>query len=971
MCGNILSVAVFTGTAISLWVETACAGVNVIPDGDLTDGKFPSFSSDGSKLTCITEDITWNKCLRLEVGASCTNAEGAVVGQAALYAGRDGRHLGFAVTPETTYDFSLELKGGVDRAYVNAYEWTGDDRWKDMRKLKTKPALNGADMRGVRVGDTWTRFKGSFTTSSGAKRAMIEVKLWSSSRHGGAFAPGSFILVDGVTVAASEKNLDLSPDAIRAPWTKAAASGDGVLTDFVDYYSQKPIDGRTSLKITTQGNAFVFDFTCDDGPGGCTEPGAGDSIWKGDTCEIWFGPVGNERRTSQFAVGITGEKYAAVSDKPVDPDSFTAKSVRTDRQWKVRMTVPFAAFGRPDFKPGDDIAFNAARTRLKKGEPNPVWCAVKSKMNDPSSYGRLFYGRYPLGCAARADYEQKRNDLETAALRAKYEKFRNQKVAVAPVPVTSDFEVPFMPKEIFDAPERIRVRAAVNEWKSVPVAVANLSSREGDYIVVLDHQRPFNKDPAKYNPNATDFGLKGFPAGKMRVRRALKMRDAVTPDPSLRLDPLPYADQASSLTVAPREAGVMWFEFDTRGVKPGVYAGDLRVIPLCEYGKFVHGDRGFHDLRYEGEMKVIPFELEVLPIVLSDKRAIRPALMDSDGISEEGYQLQTELGVTDFTVSPWWFKYARDAQGNLDYSKPSEDCLQAQEKVRQHLAWGRKFDSPPHFVVCYNTAPAFRQMFATKNDPALDERLWPQFLKGIRLAMEACGLTPSQWEIEIYDEPPKGIGDDILRMARIAKTHEPTICLQVALGLHGMTTNQLVEIGKYVDRWTPSDASNWPNPEYAAFLRSEIAKGKRVSHYVCYTSMRLSLNSYFRRHAWMGEKNRTVMDSFYCFRELCGPVGTSDFKTVAMGGSVAYEMFGKVVPSIRYMAMREGVMDIKYIAKLQELAPDDPKVAKFIDESVQNVTSRLAHDPAEPDRVREAVTKMILELQAKRQGSAR
>jgi len=235
-------------------------------------------------------------------------------------------------------------------------------------------------------------------------------------------------------------------------------------------------------------------------------------------------------------------------------------------------------------------------------------------------------------------------------------------------------------------------------------------------------------------------------------------------------------------------------------------------------------------------------------------------------------------------------------------------------------------------------------------------------VKGIRLAMEACGVPTSQWEIETYDEPPVGIFPDMLRMHRLAKAAEPTVQLQMALGKHGMKPEEIAELARYTDAWIGSEASNWSNPAYADFLRSEKAKGKRVGHYVCNTSMRVSLDAYYRRRAWVGEQYDTTGDMMYQFRDDVGPLGTLDYKVPTAGG-IVYAMFGRIVPSIRYMAIREGLTDVKYLAKLREVGAGDAAVEAFIRDSVKRVTVTRKHDPAESDRVREKAAKMILERQ--------
>ena len=67
---------------------------------------------------------------------------------------------------------------------------------------------------------------------------------------------------------------------------------------------------------------------------------------------------------------------------------------------------------------------------------------------------------------------------------------------------------------------------------------------------------------------------------------------------------------------------------------------------------------------------------------------------------------------------------------------------------------------------------------------------------------------------------------------------------------------------------------------------------------------------------------------------------------IILRGAGAYDHY---IPSIRYMAIREGVTDLKYISLVK-----DPAKAR---EYLKRIYVTNSHDPKEPERVREEILK--------------
>ena len=933
-----------------------CMAENLVPGGDFTEakkGKIGWCRREMGAFSLFNEEYTWNNCGKLEIRETYTNGN-ALVRSAVVTIGQDGKFNGFAVKPNTRYDFSVDLRGGVKSATIRAISWNGDNYWKDRRTLKVSP--NGS----APLEDAWRTYKGSFLTPPDAKRAALQVSIWSGSKGGGKlYEAGDFVLVDNVKVEVSRNNFSAQMTE-ALPARKAIATGDGTFDDFVNLRNASVPAAKTTVRPVAVPGAFGFEIVCDE-PRGVSAKDDG-SVWSGDSVEVWFGPVGSERHSTQLGVGANGSKYAAADGKRVDANVFEARVEKRKNSWTVRMKVPFAAVGwKADAKKGDSIAFNVGRHR-RNARAYETWSPLTAGFQDVEHFGELVYDDYAAAfknrylreapCKTRSEYETQAAAAEKAEREAKFAKFKDKRFSVAPVPVTSDFAIPFLPPEIFDPPEEIRLVSAINERKALALAIANLSDRVEDYVVVLE---------TAGRPNVGERGLKGFPNEKLTVRKALRMKDSSAKNPTLRLDPLPGMDDAGSITIPPKEASLVWFDFDTTGVAPGRYPGRLRVIPLGGYGAFKNG-KGYDNITYSGEMQTIPVELEVRPIVLPLKAAI-PTGFFMEGLTEEAFGYQVQLGAEYFNISPWGFAYEKTAEGNIDLDRPTETAKHCAQRVRAHLEWGKKLGFRPKFLVCYSSVYAFRNVYRVKQGAANEIKLWSQYVLGVKKLMNSCGVDDSEYAIETYDEPPANDYASIRAFHEAAKKAAPTVRLEITLGHRKMTVDELRKLGEVTDEWIVWD-SYFREKAYRELFAQQSALGKTIRHYTCDTSPRPSLDSYFRKKAWFGEKYKLHGNMMYQFYDRQGGIGARDFKTPTSGG-IGYFLYRRFVPSIRFMAFREGITDLKYIACLREIAGADKDVEAFVAEAVARALDTCRHDPRAPDRLREKIAKMILEKTGK------
>ena len=112
-------------------------------------------------------------------------------------------------------------------------------------------------------------------------------------------------------------------------------------------------------------------------------------------------------------------------------------------------------------------------------------------------------------------------------------------------------------------------------------------------------------------------------------------------------------------------------------------------------------------------------------------------------------------------------------------------------------------------------------------------------------------------------------------------------------------------------------------------------------------------------NAWFGEYHQAESDSMYRLaedREGC------DWIHPTAGEQLLF-IYGGAVPTMRYMALRQGVMDIKYLAKLREVGKDSPEAQAFLKTAAKRVVIDAPHDKTLPDQVRKEASALILKLQ--------
>lgn len=941
------------------------------------DNAEPSLKGDvlanGGAVSLFVEDANWNRCGRLEISQAHTNADGTVTYSACAFVGGDGETPGVPVKGDTLYDFSFEVRSDtVKRIGVKFQDWQTGVWAKDSKSGKTS-------LEDVFVRPGWSCYKGTFRTHAGATRAALALQMWQSTKFPPVtLAVGDSILFDNVKIEAARdvaqmlvcgEHADVPSPVARV---KAARSGEA-FDDLLRFARVRGAVGSMGAKTTVTLSAGVKSlnarFVCEEPDG--VRIGSADNVWSGDVLELYFGPAaGNVDRTkTQFAWNPAGAKIAMKSGvaMPEWADRWTVRTRVEEKGYASDLEIPYELLGfRTAPAIGEIIALNACRTR--KGECG-CWAPVREGFGEVERFGCFVFGEWNdalknvwnsgVKAETREAFESAVQKLETERRDARFAALKRKPFTVARVPMTSDFSCPFTPPESFEPAERIDVKAAVNEVTGIPVAILNLTGRAEQYLVRLETS---TEDPRRTWRSGYDgrYGLDGLEPERVTLREALRFKDTDQAPCTLRLDPLPEAGDALAVMVPPKEAGVVWIDFNLMDAKPGTYAGRLRVIPLGEPAKF-DPVSGFHNRQYEGEMQDVPFALEVRPIVLS-KASKRPGCFFQSPVDRSHAKMMVEAGAGMFQLSPWSVKYEYDGDtGAIHLDRPKPETVEAIASLRRHAAWARELgvERPTFFVgfSCYDTA---MKTYGCKALPLAERaRRFVNFVKAVEHVMHEAGLVDSDYTIETFDEPDVNRAEEIVAVHRATKAACPGVNLTLTMGASRADIGFFNRVADCTDSWILWDGFYFQQKKNLDFNAAQIARGVGVSHYTCSTSPRTPLYREYRLHAWFGEYHKLSGNHFYWFEDCMGGYGQPDFKVCTAGGLV-YRNFGRTIPSIRYMNLRQGVQDVKYLDRLREIAGDRDEVKEFLEKAVQKVMVSDMHDKTTPDRMREKAAELIL-----------
>lgn len=973
---------------------------NIIKDADCNTNplshEFGQRGVNQAKLSQHIEDLTWNRCLKFEL-TSYYNDKGKNFVNTDVRIGGDDKVNGFVCKPDTTYKFSFELKGTAQRCMVNFYEWTDPkNNFKGFSKKRTSIHL-------INVQKDWTKYQGTFKTSANAKRAGLCIQFWG---YDNTEKLGQYILIDKISIEEEVPNIvnvavktektfsisDISSAKVFVVGNSAQTAAE--TADFRDLKEDKKARFETSAKIWRSGDNIVFDLNMQ---GAKPEVNQKNSIWLNDAAEIYFAPVKNDRRLTQFVVSADGRMWASDGSKEIKTDKWTAKTVLNDKGWRANISIPFVLLGyETSPKEGDFIAFNICRQHVAEGNYNSKPDFGKGnrwawgRMIDHSSwsfgygekdkFGTMFFGSFKPYLQKQLDNikspelaEIKKSvssDPSLAFAQLKYLaeqerllKLGKEKFVVAQIKTDTDTALPFLPVELNNPQAKFKVRAAINEHAPMVLALGNMSNDFEEYRITLTRGWERNEPQLEYwylqNGLKSDDGTL-FPVNQISVRRGVQSRDSEVEKSGRRYDILSSLNEVSSVPVPAKHGGLIWITFDCRNVKPGIYKGFLNVTPLAQnrYISMKHRKDGL--AVSDTSTKRIPVELEVMPFELSDEAL--PLHGFRGGVRQYHFDFMKHYNVCMHMVTPWYF-----------FVKFNKDGSIAKENLRSFLEPHIKLivknikDMPvsqKKVLVAYGTYANFKKVHWNKNEIAFDSpaywNAWRNWCKVMDDVIVRNGIPRKDYSIEIADEPQ-------IRELPPAELSRAAAELKKAVpGVHITITNAsntyAKEMAENVDSWIFSqyeiyDKKRSVNVDY--FCKQP---GKDWSVYCCETQLRLDLYRYYRIHAW---KALDIGAQFLSIYEFYNQQPGIDFIRVLTGGLV-YDTANALVPSVRLENLRIGIDDVRYMKLLEKLAATDSKTAiearKFIKTAAREVVHIYPHDSSIACKMREKAVEFILAL---------
>ena len=970
----------------------ACAqATNLIRNSDFDRNLDQEYRYDAApgamKRSIITEDRTWNKCLKIESLKYTDNKQLGKVFYTAIRFGGDKKNPGFEAKPNTIYTYSIELKGDLP-CRLAVWGWKGTNYWKDMKQLKVTGDSSFKPSR------EWTVKKVTFQTGADTKFVAVGISIWGAEKYKNLPELGKFVLLDKVKV--TEKT-DLLAAAAQKPDEAAASAAKkkAVIANressgFVALRTPRPASVNTEFTVIPDNDKLTVKIRCHEPQAAKIKhdfTGLGGKVWQDDLVEIFFGPVSNDRELSQFVVSAGGGRWMGRGRgskiDPADYQFWSAKTALEKDGWTAEVTIPYQLLGwekRP--APGTVVPFNLARTRTPVPELSS-FAFAGGNFHDVKRYAVLWLDDPGIWFAARKAELTKaaaKTGKELADQIARWElndpadAWRQSAVfqrqiesarlgrrthVLVQVSPSADPAIPMIPAELADPPKKISIRAAVNEFKPLPLAVTNLLNRPEEYRIVIGASKGEAEEISLKHSDGTFF-----PPEKIRLYRGVRVKDSDGKNPGLRYDPLAPMDITSTVVAMPKEAAPVWAIFNTAGVKPGVYSGVIRVIPLGE-----------ETVKEKNKWKLpiydLPLELEVLPFEISREPAIPQSLFAPLYGGRETFRMMMDYDINTVLISPWRIgaKFGPDGSIQSSNLKNAEKTLDDLKKFAAEIGRGKNL----RICVAYSAYIIFRDIHGKKKFKAGTpewKKAWQGYVKLIDGLRIRSGLPKESFSVEIQDEPKPEDLDELLAAAEAAHEIAPDLNLMVTIAAWQLPLEKLRKFKGVIYDWCFWGTKYFTDPELVKFQQELRAAGRKVSLYSCDTSMRLDLHKYYITHAWRALAFDADMCNLYEF--ITHRNAVADWKR-ATYGSTALMASGQPVSTIRLECLRIGSTDIKYMKKLAEVLKEaksaEPglrsEAEKFLKETPMSVGMTRSHDPAVRAAAREMAIDLILKLTAK------
>lgn len=974
---------------IAVLLSGALLAQNLIKDPEFDTGKFVDcqFSSNKGtmKAEIVTEDGSWNKCLRIEKIAENVNPKtGKKSDHIVVTFGNDGmeggKHPGFAVKPHTVYEFQFELKGNVV-PIIRHIEWNGDDYWKNMGEtpkanIPKKPVAS----------NEWQIVKGTFRIGPKAKYAGLQLFMWGDEKWNNLNPVGAYFMVDKMQI---RQQASLLPEAKtgnvgikeRQVDTRCIIPGE-TYNGFTKLRTKEPAQADTSYSYQFKDGKVLLKVRCNEPFMDKLKANIKDddgSVWKDDCVEIFFNSKVSGRKLNQFVVSAGGGRWMGRgnAEKVAEYSSWKASVAKEKDAWIVNAEIPLGLMGWNEPPKADEalrVLIGRNRTPVKETTSSTF---TKDGFHEIEDWAYLFpngakvWGEAQkqllLAKAKKFDKivkeinEWKPSDKPAENL-AKVNYFKDKMLAeelsgrkfvLTHNPITADTQIPFLPETLANPPASISDRAAGNELHCMALAITNLTEQVEEYRIVIS---AINEETSEKWVLETKDG-KNYPPEKITMYRAIRVKDGEEASHGRRYDPLVPMDVSQTVVVPPRESAPIFVQFDTTGVAPGVYQGVVRVIPLGEEGTLEKKNPSYRD---------IPFSFEVLPFQLS-RKGVRH-FMYQEARNKEDFKIMIDAGVNVFQINAWTasFKFADDG------SIIAKDTKKMEAKIKDYMEWAKEYGVEDRLEMCLHYAVYYHYIERFTNNkfkpftPAW-EKAWVNCMMELDAVREKCGFPNDKWVYELEDEPKETRFPILIRAAELACKAKPGLRFMITLGAHEISCDTLMKLVPYVHEWCFWNIRFFLQEDLKPLLARLRKENKLISTYTCNTSMRSSLQLYYRHVPWTVPYFNLGSHNFY--EHSTHKYRTRSWREATCGEVVIYSN-GHPVTTIRNECLKSGLIDLKYLAVLkqcQEKVGKDSelgrKIGSFIEKTTYAVIINPPEDPLHFEKIREEMINLILEAQ--------
>ena len=396
------------------------------------------------------------------------------------------------------------------------------------------------------------------------------------------------------------------------------------------------------------------------------------------------------------------------------------------------------------------------------------------------------------------------------------------------------------------------------------------------------------------------------PAGAVILREAIATQ---TEKGDLSADALPKLNQGYNVVLPGYDGRQVYFEVDTRGMKPGDWTTTVRL-------------RG---LDVEAIETTALLKVTVWPITMPEKKPLglcHWGYVESSMLKDQPEAAladQVRHGSSVFTGSKAP-KAKFDAQGNL---AGSLDFTEHDDWVDQYGKYGmllfQGFDTSL-------TGPAAAFTPEWNKAAVAYLRKWVEHLK-------ARGMNYSDWAIYTVDEPGlrEGLVDLHINLGKVIREADPKVLIYTD-PVGDASLDDLKAMAPYTDIWCPARIGivNKPDQGKLDFIKST---GKTVFLYDCQGNVKhRSPLGYYRGQAWLAWMHGFKSLGFwtYCTSALDPWFnnGEPDYLMIYQGDGV--------VPSRRWHAVRDGIEDhamLTLLSAAADKAAGEGRVAKVVTEA--------------------------------------